>query len=169
MKIRKAKPSDVEVVMSFITAAKKQFKDLGIDQWQKTYPNDQSIEEDIASSHAYVCTKDNQVIAYFYFNQEEDPYYKQITDGQWLNDNPYYVVHRFVVDPNRRNQEVAQWILQQCIKMCLDLNIHDIRIDTHPDNKGMLMLIEKCGYHYCGKVYVADGLRLAFQKNLMER
>ena len=39
----------------------------------------------------------------------------------------------------------------------------DFRCDTHPDNLVMQHLLEKLGYHYCGKVPI-DGVRLAYQK-----
>ena len=39
----------------------------------------------------------------------------------------------------------------------------DFRCDTHPDNKVMQHLLEKLGFHYCGKVPI-DGVRLAYQK-----
>lgn len=163
MKIRKANLEDLELVMSFIEMTKEDFKANGIDQWQNGYPNDDSIKDDISIRRAYVCTLDDQVVAYFYFSNETDPFYNEISQGQWLNDNPYFVIHRFVVDPKMRGKGIAKWIMEQCSNMIIKFNVDDIRVDTHPDNSGMLSLLKSCSYQYCGKVTVNDGLRLAFQ------
>ena len=40
-----------------------------------------------------------------------------------------------------------------------------IRIDTHEDNKPMRRFLEKCGFKFCGIIYLEDGSkRLAYEK-----
>lgn len=43
----------------------------------------------------------------------------------------------------------------------------NVRIDTHRDNQPMQALLKKCGFAYCGRIFLADGSeRIAFQKTL---
>lgn len=163
MNIRKATAMDIETILSFIKATQEDFEINGINQWQNGYPNRESILQDILSGHGFVCQKGEDVVSYFYFNNEEDPYYEVISEGAWKNSDPYFVIHRFVVDPLMRGQGIAKWILKECSKMISEENITNIRVDTHPDNLGMIKLLQACNYKYCGVVRVKDGLRLAFQ------
>lgn len=101
------------------------------------------------------------VIATFYFIQGYDiePAYRKITDGTWLEDSPYGVVHRLAGDGSEKGIGAfcLNWALEQC---------GHIRIDTHGDNKVMQHLLEKLGYIHCGTIYVEqdNDPRLAYEK-----
>ena len=80
---------------------------------------------------------------------------------QWEDDNYMYVTfHRVAVAKEAAGKGVAQTFLQGLIE---GEKGPDFRCDTHPDNLVMQHLLEKLGYHYCGKVPI-DGVRLAYQK-----
>jgi len=62
-------------------------------QWKDSYPPGEIIESDINSGKSHVCVCGDTIAAVFYFSVERDPTYEVIA-GQWLNDEPYGVVHR---------------------------------------------------------------------------
>ncbi|WP_294378124.1 hypothetical protein [uncultured Clostridium sp.] len=56
-------------------------------------------------------------------------------------------------------------ILEYAENICLENNIHSIRIDTHEENIPMQNLLKRNQYKYCGIIYLDDGAkRIAFEK-----
>jgi hypothetical protein len=100
------------------------------------------------------------IVGTFAFIPGPDVTYKVIYDGQWLNDKPYYVIHRIASTPR------SHGILDALLDYCEALS-PNIRIDTHEDNIIMRKGLEKRGYQYCGIIHLLNGdERLAFQKNI---
>ena len=59
-------------------------------QWGDNYPSPELLEEDIDTNRLFVYMVNGQMQAVFAFVLGEDPTYKVIEDGQWLNDTlPY--------------------------------------------------------------------------------
>lgn len=55
-----------------------------------------------------------------------------------------------------QDQFCLDWSYEQC---------HNLRIDTHDDNRIMQHILEKTGYVKCGRIYVEDGSpRIAYHK-----
>ena len=64
-------------------------------QWGDNYPSPELLEEDIDTNRLFVYMVNGQMQAVFAFVLGEDPTYKVIEDGQWLNDTlPYGTLHR---------------------------------------------------------------------------
>lgn len=130
-------------------------------QWGTSYPPKELVEKDIQSGCSYVCVADGRIAATFFFCNMEDPDYRVIEEGSWLNDKPYGVVHRITSDGKTRGAATAclAWALEQC---------GNLKIDTHRDNVVMQNLLKKNGFQYCGiihTVHTGDGSeRLAYQK-----
>ena len=83
---------------------------------------------------------------------------KEIYEGDWLDDAPYYVVHRLA--STAASHGVFNDVMDYCLKVAGNL-----RIDTHRDNVIMRHVIERYGFTYCGIIYLANGdERLAYQK-----
>ena len=79
---------------------------------------------------------------------------------KWEHDNHLYIsFHRIAVAKEAAGRGVAQTFLQGLIE---GEKGPDFRCDTHPDNKVMQHLLEKLGFHYCGKVPI-DGVRLLIE------
>ena len=92
----------------------------------------------------------------FMFEHGPDDTYAVI-DGQWINDLPYYVIHR-VASSGRRNGVMAD-----CLKFALERS-NNIRIDTHSDNIIMQHQLEKLGFVKCGIIKIMSGEpRIAYQ------
>ena len=131
-------------------------------QWGPTcWPPEALLRADIAAGHSYACVHENRVAATFFFNHGRDiePTYAHITDGAWLSDEPYGVVHRIASDGSVRGAGAfcINWAFEQC---------GHLRIDTHGDNRVMQRLLEKLGFTHCGTIYVEEDNypRLASEK-----
>lgn len=163
MHIQKAEAADINIIMTVFDAAKQFMRKTGNDkQWIDGYPSKDIILENIRNESFYVCLSDErQIVGVFYFKVEEDPTYAKIYDGEWLNDQPYGVVHR--IASNGMQKGVADFCLQWCFRQC-----NNIRVDTHRDNMVMQHILKRNGYKQCGIIYIANGTeRIAFQKTSM--
>lgn len=160
MHIRKSRISDIPVMLEIIAEAKAKMRAAGNHrQWTGGYPSEDVLREDIARGFSYVVEDGGQLVATFVLAICEDPTYRHIYEGQWLDDTlPYGTIHRI----GSRNgvhdilTEVLRWSFGQ---------VGNIRIDTHRDNQIMRHLMEKHGFTYCGIIYLLNGdERLAYQK-----
>lgn len=159
MEIRKTELNDLETVLALYAAAREFMHTHGNPhQWVNGYPQRELIIREIEHSNSFVCTDGGEIAAVFSLILGEEPTYREIYDGAWLNDAPYGTVHRICVA--KRGGGVGAFCLQWCLDRC-----GSIRIDTHRDNKPMQALLKKCGFTYCGWITIADGSeRVAFQK-----
>ena len=128
MEIRKTKPEELEVLLKMYEHARR---------FMATHGNASQWENNYPSPQLIL---------------------DDITDGDWINDSCYGVVHRITSTGNVKGAAsfCLNWALEQC---------GNIRIDTHRDNIVMQHLLDKNGFKYCGIVYVEDGTeRIAYQK-----
>ena len=127
-------------------------------QWGNNKPSKQQIKKDILAGKSYVCVLNEQLVAVFYFAEEEDPTYRKIYNGEWLNNKPYGVVHR--IASSGMVKGVGTFCLEWAMK-----NTENLRIDTHKDNIVMQNMLKKCGFVHCGTIYLENGEpRMAFHK-----
>ena len=164
MRIRRSAPGDVARMMEIYAHARAFMAAHGNpNQWGPTrWPPEALIRADIEGGHSCVCTDEaGRIVGTFFFNCGPDiePTYRKITDGAWLDDSPYGVVHRIAADGSRRGVGAfcLNWAFEQC---------GHLRIDTHGDNVVMQRLLNKLGFVHCGTIYVEedDYPRLAFEK-----
>ena len=125
-------------------------------QWGDNYPSPELLEEDIDTNRLFVYMVNGQMQAVFAFVLGEDPTYKVIEDGQWLNDTlPYGTLHRLASAGESKGigKAVVEWCLEHC---------ESLRADTHADNKVMQHLLESELYplrhHPCGGRHPAHRL-----------
>jgi hypothetical protein len=165
MQIRHSTIQDLDRIMDIYSRARAFMAQHGNpNQWGPTnWPPEALIRKDIAEGNSYVCVNDaDQVIGTFFFVCGEDiePTYRDITDGRWLDDSPYGVVHRIASDGSEKGTGMfcLNWAWDQC---------GHLRIDTHGDNKVMQNLLRKAGFVHCGTIYVEedDFPRLAFERS----
>ena len=165
MQIRKTREKDFARLMEIYAYARDFMKQHGNpDQWGPTnWPPEALIREDIKNGNSYVCENDSgQVCGTFYFiaGKDIEPTYRVITDGAWLDDSPYGVVHRIAADGSEKGIGTfcLNWAYEQC---------SHLRMDTHGDNTVMQNLLKKLGFVHCGTIYVEedDFPRLAYEKS----
>ena len=164
MKIRKAEPRDLDRMMEIYAFARQFMAEHGNpNQWGQTHwPPEALIRSDIAGGSSYVCENDaGRIVGAFFYTcgPDVEPIYRGITEGAWLDDSPYGVVHRIASDGSEKGVGIfcLNWAFEQC---------GHLRIDTHGDNTVMQNLLAKLGFVHCGTVYVEedDDPRLAYEK-----
>ena len=161
MKIRNASSSDISVIMQIYSSARSFMRQTGNpSQWAGVYPAEEDIKLDIELSRLYVCTENEEILGVFCYFEGTDPTYIKIYQGNWLNDDPYGVIHRIAVAENAHGKGVAAFCFDYCHKKS-----GNVKIDTHRDNIPMQKALAKNGFKECGIIYLANGdERIAFQK-----
>ena len=159
--VRKATAKDLECILQLIEHGRQEMRRNGnLQQWADGQPTRQTLAQDVAIGNSYLLEEDGKPIATFAFVPGLDSTYKNIYCGAWLDEAPYYVVHRMARLPGKHH--VFCDVLDYCFS-----RTDNIRIDTHRANTLMQHLIVKHGFRYCGIIYLSDGSeRLAYQQNM---
>lgn len=155
----KAKIEDLQKLVFMTDCAKVRLREMGIDQWQKGAPNQDTWTAAIENEVVYVLKSDDgDIMGAFCFALGEDVSYDEI-DGQWLTgENANYVaVHRFCVCENHLRKGVADDLLKNVKRMAKEHGLDSIRIDTHQDNHPMQRVIDKAGFKKCGITTIKEG------------
>lgn len=162
MTIRHSTSNDLPAIMALIDEGKQKMMAEGnTRQWTKGHPSRQQIADDIDKGNSYVIADDDdEPVATFALMAGPDPTYAQIYQGQWLNERPYYVIHR--VASSARVHGVMSRILNFAFGQT-----DTVRVDTHEDNQTMQALLGKHGFSYCGIIHLANGdPRMAYMKTI---
>lgn len=165
--IRKSIHEDIPNLLSIFDSARKYMRaNNNLRQWSENYPGEPDILNDIEKGNSYLgIDSDGDVVMTFAFIKGEDPTYKRIKGGKWLNDKPYGTIHRIA-----SNGKISG-VLRKACDFCFN-ETENLRIDTHEDNGPMLNALDQIGFLRCGIINCRDGSpRLAFQltKNLYLR
>ena len=93
--IRKATLEDMPVLLEIYERARKFMVSTGnTNQWTNGYPSRQILTEDIENNEMYVLEDEDGIQASLCFIVVLILVTIKIYDGQWLNDEPYGVIHR---------------------------------------------------------------------------
>ena len=165
MEFRKAVEADANRIIDIIKQAQDYFKEQGINQWQNNYPNIETVKNDIKNKNGYVLVNDHIVVGTVAVIFDGEKSYESIYDGNWISNQKYAVFHRIAIDTNNKGLGLSSFILKNIEEMCLNMGVHSIKVDTHRDNISMQKMLQKNGFHYCGKIYLDDNSeRIAFEK-----
>ena len=162
MTIRKATFEDMDKILVIYEYAREQMRlSENPSQWGNHYPSLEIVQKDIENGNSYVITDEaDEICAVFVFIIGDDPTYKNIENGNWLNDDAYGTIHRVASSGKQKG------VLRVCLQYC-ESKMPNVRVDTHENNRIMQHLLERSGYQKCGIIYVADGKpRIAYQKKV---
>lgn len=103
MFIRPTQIEDLDAAMALYDHARQYMRQNGNDQqWGGGYPSRELVTEDITKGQSYLCCDDNGTpLAVFCFTVGEEPTYRKIYQGTWLDEKPYGVIHRLGVGAHR--------------------------------------------------------------------
>ena len=158
--IRKSTLADLTTILSLRDQAREIMRSYGnVYQWPDGYPRDDMFLKDIELGGSHVMLDEKgTIVGTFALLPSPEVTYNVIYDGQWLNEEPYHVIHRIASTPD------SHGILDALLDYC-ESRVSNIRIDTHEANFIMRKGLERHGYQYCGIIYLLDGnARLAYQK-----
>ena len=169
MIFRKATQADIDRIAEIIFYASQRLRKAGIDQWQRGYPNRQSIENDIENGVGMVLSLGSEILAYGAVIFTGEKAYDDLTGGEWLTQSDttsprYAVIHRLCTSEIFVGMGFAKQFMQAAEAMAAE-RAESMRIDTHPDNKIMQSMVASLGYTYCGDVII-ESRRLAYEKIL---
>ena len=160
--IRKSTSADLPTILNLRDQAREIMRSYGnVYQWPDGYPRDDMFRKDIELGGSYVMLdEEGTIVGTFALLPSPEVTYNVIYDGQWLDDEPYHVIHRIASTPG------SHGVLDALLDYC-ETQVNNIRIDTHEANVIMRKGLEKHGYQYCGIIHLLNGdERLAFQKNI---
>jgi GNAT superfamily N-acetyltransferase len=163
---RKAETSDINPIWEIIQQSIERRRKDGSQQWQNGYPNLQTVESDVEKGFGHVLTVDGEVAVFVALIFNDEPAYSSI-EGAWLTTGEFVVVHRVAVSEKFAGQGLAKKLFDYIEEFTKSQNVLSIKVDTNYDNLAMLKILESKGYTYCGEVYLAGGIRKAFEKVLM--
>lgn len=181
MNFRKSTFDDSDIILEIIEKAKAELKKMGLDQWQKGYPNREVIESDVKKGISYVLeeTAENnenseekvsgKIVGTIVLSPEREEPYSKI-EGKWItDDDDYMVVHRMAVDSDVKNKGLATKILEFSEGVCIENKILSLKADTHENNEPMKRLLAKNGFSFCGLIYLdrepdLGAKRIAYEK-----
>lgn len=167
MEFRKATLSDANSILEIIRQAQAFLKSQGVNQWQNNYPTMETIQKDIRDQIGYVLVKDGIILGTVAVSFDGEKTYDKIYEGEWKTNQPFAVVHRIAVREEYKGQGLSSFILNQIEAMCRERGVYSIKVDTHEENYSMQKSLQKCGFEYCGVIYLADqSKRIAFEKVL---
>ena len=125
-------------------------------QWGRTNPPRQQLEQDIREKNLFVVCRGNSSHGVFYFWIGEDPTYAYI-EGQWHSGQTYGTIHRIASDG-------SGGIVKAAVAFCAG-KCGYLRIDTHKDNLPMQAAVKREGFEPCGVIYIGDGSpRIAYDR-----
>ena len=174
MYIRKAQTTDCPALMEIFQKARQIMRASGnLNQWNDSYPSEDVILDDINNGYCVLLCDGSEtdgtetVIATMSFIPGPDPTYAYIekgpwdslqspTNGSWIDDRPYYVIHRIAVGEPGHNaaRTLLDWGFSYLKQKDEE---YSIRIDTHRDNVIMHHILKKYGFTLCGVIYLASG------------
>ena len=158
--IRHATMDDLPTILSLRDQAREIMRSYGNTfQWPEGYPRDDMFRKDIELGGSYVMANEaGTIVGTFALLPSPEVTYNVIYDGQWIDNQPYHVIHRIASTPD------SHGILDAVLDFS-ESQVSNIRIDTHEANIIMRKGLERHGYKYCGIIHLLDGNeRLAFQK-----
>lgn len=166
--IRLTTSDDLPILLDLFEAGKQLMAQRGNPhQWPKNYPGKECLLKDIEQNASYIIEENGVILGSFALLLGEDPTYKNIEQGAWLNDEPYGTIHRLIIAPYAQKRGLARWVLATAETLLKVQGVEQLRIDTHPNNIPMIKLIHAAGFIQCGKVMTENGTgRLAFHKVL---
>lgn len=157
MTIRKSERSDLSRILEIYDIARGFMRANGNPTQWINYPTYDVIQSDICDGLSYVCEDKNGICAVFVLFFGDDPTYRVITGGKWLDDNPYAAIHRVASDGTVKG--ITRHIFDYC-----KTRADNLKCDTHRDNIPMQRALEKNGFVRCGVIFTHDGTeRLAYQ------
>ena len=150
MIIRQAKISDLNNIMRMYDSCVKKMISIGVDQWDETYPNLETIKEDIKSRTYYVALKKNFIVGGVNIDTIQDKTYLAIN---WEDKyNKFLVVHRLAVDGKYWKNKIGKQLMLFAEKKVLEKKLNSIRLDTYSNNPQAILFYEILGYKKLGAI-----------------
>jgi ribosomal protein S18 acetylase RimI-like enzyme len=149
--IRKAKPSEIDKIITITKACAAKMISENIYQWNEAYPTKAAFTKDLVRDDLFVLLSEDTVKGTITISTEKDEEYNDI---DWLTeDTNQYYIHRLAVDPKFQHQGNAKKLMDFAEDFASANNAISIRLDTFSENKRNQQFYEARGYQKLGDVY----------------
>ena len=159
--LRKAKSTELDEIMLIIEDGREFLRQQGINQWQHSSPDKETIKQDIKNQTSYVYEIDRNIVATAMLTNYDSDYENSPT--LWSKCDNYLVIHCMATLKNIRNQGIGRQFLSAIVEFAKKENIDYIRIDTHKDNKIMRKFLSNFGFVELGEI------KLTMKNNLDDK
>lgn len=163
IRLKMAGTEDAEFAMKCINDAKRHLKQQGIDQWQKGYPDQACIEQDIRRGKGFLLEEEGFLLGYLCIDFDGEPAYEHL-NGEWQNSGDYVVVHRMAFADEARGKGLAQTAFHLVEEYSLSKGVKNFRVDTDADNLKMKHILNKAGFEYRGTIWFDNSEKIAYEK-----
>jgi GNAT superfamily N-acetyltransferase len=160
-----ARETELQTAMEMINAAKKYLRDSGVDQWQRGYPDEACIRQDLQTGKGYFLVEEGQKIGYLCIDFDGEPAYVHL-QGEWGTGEPYAAVHRMAFSPDARGKGWSSKVIPLIEDFCRRQGIRFFRADTDEKNLKMRHILEKNGFTFRGTIWFDYSAKIAFDKSL---
>ena len=160
-----ARIEEIDVCMEIIKEGKKFQEEQGFTQWTDDYPDTDTIRSDIENIKGYVLKMEGKIAGYMCIDFDGEPAYDDI-QGKWRSEGPYAVIHRMAFRKEFRGRGLTDITFKLIEDLCIENDIHCIRVDTDFSNKRMQHIFKKNGFENCGEIIFQGSGKLAYDTAL---
>jgi len=150
MIIRKAKPNELNQIMEVYQSCVKGMIELGIDQWDESYPNKEVIKNDLEIGDYYIGILNDEIVSGIKIDTKQDPTYLTI---DWEDkSNNFMVVHRLSSKTSVWNQGVGKQMMEFAENLAKENGCVSMRLDTYVNNPKAIAFYIRLGYKQLGHI-----------------
>ena len=150
MNIRKAKTNELNQIMEVYHSCVKGMTDLGIDQWDESYPNREVIEKDLEIGDYYVGIINDEIVSGIKIDTKQDPTYLTIN---WQDKtNNFMVVHRLCAKTSVWSKGIGKQMMEFAENLALENKHISMRLDTYINNPKAIAFYKRIGYKQLGHI-----------------
>ena len=150
MIIRKANKIDLNNIMLMYKSCVKGMIKNGIDQWDDTYPDIETINQDLEKQSYYVAEIEGEIIGGINIDQNQDKTYLEI-DWEDKSDS-FLVVHRLAIKEEFWDKKIGKKLMIFAENMVIEKGLKSIRLDTYSGNPKAMEFYRKLGYKELGTI-----------------
>ena len=150
MIIRKAINTDLENIMKMYKSCVAGMIKSGIDQWDDTYPDTETISQDLENQTYYVTEEKGEIIGGINIDQNQDSTYLDIN---WQDaSTQFLVVHRLGVKEGNWGDGIGKSLMIFTEELVMKKDLKSIRLDTYSGNPKAMEFYRRLGYRELGTI-----------------
>lgn len=148
--IRAAKEGDIHKIMTLYKQCTVKMNQLGLFNWHNSYPNLETITNDIEAGTLYILETD-RIHGAVALNDDQPSEYKNIN---WeFHEEPYLVVHRLAISPDQQGKGYGIRLMEFAEELAASSACPSIRMDVYTINIPGRSLYKKLKYTELNEFY----------------
>lgn len=158
--IRLANKLDIPEILKLTAACAQAMADVGIHQWNESYPSQEAFERDIRRGELYLLLENKNIVGTIVISTFMDQEYYSVP---WLtvNQNNYYI-HRLAVHPTHQKKGYGKLLMDYAEEIARNNHAVSVRLDTFSQNKRNNTFYKSRGYQKVGSIFFPKQSDLPF-------